>query len=352
MQVTRQHLYSNKSLRRNWMLVFLVTNSVLYMIQLALYISLFLSPNSGQPIITGINFIVAAVNFLLPLTLLFTYWVLTTCVFAGFPFLSVKAKRRWSAISQLVMGWSLTRLLWGGLATWAALNNWNELFFVDNAWAFSIIVATTFTVLELAPIAAVLATNLTELLHHSDPPVHPSSEKPSTQALMTNAAALPSGGLGPRQAPRSGSFSMPESHLAAAAAVGIVPRGDHIKHVMLAGYGEYDASGYNSERDMGDAPRPAGAVGRAGESKGTPPPHSHSHLPTHQSHNTDKEEQGMEVPRFRAFTAGGADSDSNASFLSAAGGGGQGAPPHTLWDGGAPGRGSRWSHTPVSRHFS
>ena len=285
MQVTRQHLYSNNSLRRRWMMVFLVTNSLLYMIQIALYISLFLSPNSGHSIITGINIIVASINFLLPIALLMTYWILTTCVFAGFPFLSVKAKRRWTGLKQLVVGWSLTRLLWGGMAIWAAQRNWDELFFVDNEWAFSLIIATIFTVLELAPIAATLATNLTELLQHSDPAQAP-PDKPASHSLMKNASTLPTGGLAlaPR-AGRSGSFSVSEPYLAAAASVGVVPRGDHIKHIMS----HSDSSNTLADLEAGTAPA-------VPESKAAPAALAHSAVDDFNTLNTS--------PRTRAATAG------------------------------------------------
>jgi len=304
MQVTRQHLYSNNSLRRRWMMVFLVTNSLLYMIQIALYISLFLSPNSGESIITGINIIVAAVNFLLPITLLFMYWILTTCVFAGFPFLSVKAKRRWTALFQLVVGWSFTRLLWGGLAIWAAQRNWNELFFVDNEWAFSLIIATIFTILELFPIAATLATNLTELLHDSEPAQAAAADKPASHGLVDNAAPLPTGGLAPR-AGRSGSFSVPEHHLAAAAAVGVIPRGDHIKHILQ----HSDSSNTLGDLESGHA------VAAVAESKAAPSSVS--------AMSADDFRSDSSPIRLRAATAGhsaGSTQDAHAASAGSQGG--------------------------------
>lgn len=228
LQITRRHLYSNASIRRRWMVTFLALNSMLYMMQICLFLSLFLSSGTGREILKGINIVVALVNFLVPVALILAYWVLTTCVFSGFPYVSAKAQKRWQSLWFLVTAWSVTRVVWGGLAIFSFNAGWSDLFFVKNDWAFAIIVASMFILLELLPIAGVLGVDLNDLLYHSDPvTVEDAVASSKSVALMPpHGSALP-----------SHTYAFTPHALAAAAASGVVPRVDHLAELESGGGG-------------------------------------------------------------------------------------------------------------------
>ncbi|KAJ0393257.1 hypothetical protein P43SY_008256 [Pythium insidiosum] len=175
-QSSRRHWFSAADFRRRWMIFYLIFNGGLYVTQLILYGSLFLSdqhsifrddePNRLNIIPEMIFYVVAATDLFLPLIILST-WVYLSLTLSGFPFKSPSARVRLRRVGRLVMAWSVGRILYSVMTVLTFAKGW---FNVDrrNATAQSMLLVAVFFVAELIPVYLTLDTRLLVMLSVED----------------------------------------------------------------------------------------------------------------------------------------------------------------------------------------
>lgn len=160
MQHARKHFYSQMRMRRNALIVYLISNTAMWILQLGLYVGVFTAPNSNpSSIFQAIYSTVACLNIGIPIGVGITYAVYSV-QFAGFPYRSHGARAAWVRISWLLGGWTLGRLMWAGMSIVSADN-----FFVQGVanvgdWLFTVVTVTLFVLAELIPFIASLGTDV------------------------------------------------------------------------------------------------------------------------------------------------------------------------------------------------
>jgi uncharacterized BrkB/YihY/UPF0761 family membrane protein len=83
-QQAKRHVYNANSLKRKWMVVYLVTVIILYILLVVLY-SLFLASTTGtKAIIDAIYGILGFIDLFVPAVLVFS-WCCLTLMYSGFP---------------------------------------------------------------------------------------------------------------------------------------------------------------------------------------------------------------------------------------------------------------------------
>jgi Protein of unknown function (DUF1084) len=159
LQQTRQHFYSPGRISRDWGIVFICIALALQVLQVALYIAVFLSSGAiADAVMSSIYITIAAFNFALPL-LFIVGWLSSTLLYAGFPFRSEGAQSKWLRFSRLVVGWTLGRLLFALGALACASQNLVSAVNDVGAWLFSITMVTIFILAEILPFLACLGTD-------------------------------------------------------------------------------------------------------------------------------------------------------------------------------------------------
>eukprot|EP01041_Mallomonas_annulata_P004337 gene4337-8630_t len=109
---SRRHWMSSVYFRRSWMVAYLIFNIFLYAIQMSLYSLLFL-PSVNQRILTTLIYLaLSTINLALPVMWIIVYFLISIA-FAGFPFASVEAQLRLTALGRLGTIWTVARLSWG-----------------------------------------------------------------------------------------------------------------------------------------------------------------------------------------------------------------------------------------------
>ncbi|TMW55056.1 hypothetical protein Poli38472_013818 [Pythium oligandrum] len=171
-QSSRRHWFSAEDFRRRWMIFYLIFNGSLYVTQIILYTSLFLSdqhnifrddqPNRLNVIPEMIFYVVAATDLFLPLIILST-WVYLTLSLSGFPFKSDSARLRLGRVGRLVMAWSIGRILYSVMTLLTFTKGW---FNVErrNVSAQSMLLVAVFFVAELMPVYLTLDARLLVML--------------------------------------------------------------------------------------------------------------------------------------------------------------------------------------------
>jgi hypothetical protein len=161
LQTTRSHFFSQAKTRRDWLIAYIVLNTLLYMVQIGLYVAVFLTPDNPDSLLRTIYAVIAFLNLAVPCMLALT-WSAYFCIFAGFPFRSARAREAWRRISRLVVGWTVGRLLWAGAAISSADNLLVSAVDATGNWLFTVIVVSLFVIAELVPFLASLGTSVLE----------------------------------------------------------------------------------------------------------------------------------------------------------------------------------------------
>ena len=114
-QSSRRHWFKSSNFRKTWMLGYLIFNSLLYTLQLVMYILLFVDNESGDyttQLYKVIFITLAAVNFTIP-ACVFGGWLYNTLYYAGFPYRSEEAKGLSRGMAKVCFAWSFGRCVWG-----------------------------------------------------------------------------------------------------------------------------------------------------------------------------------------------------------------------------------------------
>eukprot|EP00602_Paraphysomonas_sp_CaronLab_P000433 CAMPEP_0185018308 /NCGR_PEP_ID=MMETSP1103-20130426/1072_1 /TAXON_ID=36769 /ORGANISM="Paraphysomonas bandaiensis, Strain Caron Lab Isolate" /LENGTH=324 /DNA_ID=CAMNT_0027548073 /DNA_START=252 /DNA_END=1223 /DNA_ORIENTATION=+ len=159
---SRRHWMSAVKFRRVWLLGYLIFNTMLYSVQVALYSLLFL-PAVDKTIMTDLIYLtLTAINLVLPLMWLAMYFYL--CIqFAGFPYSSPAATNRLSTLTRLAVLWTLARVGWGFIALTTVLNQW-LVSYDDSTTLYSVEMIVIFTVTEIIPIVLSLQSDSLQAL--------------------------------------------------------------------------------------------------------------------------------------------------------------------------------------------
>lgn len=150
----RLHTESAATLKKTWLIYFMVFNSLLYTLQLTLYGSLFLAPPTK--VVRSVIYIgITGINFTAVLLVLIFYLYLNIR-FSGFPYRSQRLRGSLTRVSKAMTLWSLTRVVWG-IATLLVFIYKIELLQDSNTpvWSF-VVLLLMFVVCEILPIFVLL----------------------------------------------------------------------------------------------------------------------------------------------------------------------------------------------------
>ena len=150
----RLHTESAATLKKTWLIYFMVFNSLLYTLQLTLYGSLFLAPPTR--IVRSVIYIgITGINFTAVLLVLIFYLYLNLR-FSGFPYRSQRLRMSLTRVSKAMTLWSLTRVIWG-IATLLVFIYKIELLQDSDTpfWSF-VVLLLMFFVCEILPIFVLL----------------------------------------------------------------------------------------------------------------------------------------------------------------------------------------------------
>ena len=167
LQTTRSHFFRQAKIRRDWMIAYIVLNSILYLVQTGLYLSVLLSPNNPDALLNIIYNVIAFLNIAIPSVWLLT-WASYFCQYAGFPFRSRGAKESWQRITRLVTGWTFGRLLWAIAAIFTANNGFEDAVANIGNWLFTVVVVILFVVAELIPLLTSLGTSILQVISRAE----------------------------------------------------------------------------------------------------------------------------------------------------------------------------------------
>lgn len=162
-QKHRAHLYEPGKMRRDWTIAYIVLNSLLYAVQIGLYIAAFLAPSSSDAILTAIYVTIAFLNLVTPAIWVITWMAFSYCAFAGYPYRSPAAKSASQRLGRLVAGWTAGRVLWALCAVLTANDAFQEGVADIGSWLFTVVIVTLFVVAELVPFLSSLGTPVLQL---------------------------------------------------------------------------------------------------------------------------------------------------------------------------------------------
>lgn len=165
-QQSRRHWYSQDKSRRNWMILYLVFNFVLYVSQILMYLLYFFLDQTSvdSNFLYLVYYGLSAIDMGVPifLTVMYLYY---NCAYAGFPFKSVADRDTWSKMSRLTMVWSIGRAIWGIFSVVSVRFSWLEPSATTRASpTYSMVLVGVFVVIELVPFMLALTSDLLTLL--------------------------------------------------------------------------------------------------------------------------------------------------------------------------------------------
>jgi hypothetical protein len=146
----RDHWLNPSSFRQGWLMGFLVFNALLYSVQVSLYSLLFVPQVDQELLATVLYACLSALNLGLPLLWLVGF-VFGTLRFAGYPFVSMRARARLHALVQLSVVWTVARLCWGVVALTTVLQGWLARAQASQSHYAAVLVGV-FLVAEVGPI--------------------------------------------------------------------------------------------------------------------------------------------------------------------------------------------------------
>jgi len=145
----RFHTFDNRSLRKKWLISYMVFNILLYGCQTLIYALLFL-PHVSNRKIRSIFFIASTVVNVIVVTLVTVLYLYLSLKLAGFPYRSEEAKKFLDKMSRVTICWSLARIVW---AFSMLFINYHKLRLLDTeVTLWSLLIFILFLLCEVAPI--------------------------------------------------------------------------------------------------------------------------------------------------------------------------------------------------------
>mmetsp|Transcript_14602 Transcript_14602/g.30612 ORF Transcript_14602/g.30612 Transcript_14602/m.30612 type:complete len:381 (-) Transcript_14602:755-1897(-) len=113
--LSRFHTENSVHWRKKWLIWYMIFNTGLYATQLILYILIFVSGMESMQVVlvrNVVNVAMAGINFA-AVFLVFCLYVYLNVSFSGFPYRSQSSKESLRKITNVMLFWSLTRIIWG-----------------------------------------------------------------------------------------------------------------------------------------------------------------------------------------------------------------------------------------------
>ncbi|KAL3796967.1 hypothetical protein HJC23_000720 [Cyclotella cryptica] len=110
--MSRMHTESSVRWRKKWLVWYTIFNSGLYATQIILYFLIFAGGDSVAVVRNIVNVAMSGLN-LSAVFLVFLLYLYLNVSFSGYPFRSQNAQESLRKISNVMLFWSLTRIVWG-----------------------------------------------------------------------------------------------------------------------------------------------------------------------------------------------------------------------------------------------
>ena len=157
--LSRFHTESTTQWRKRGLLWYMVFNTSLYATQIILYILIFMGGVESEQVVivrNVVNVAMAAIN-LSAVCLVGLLYIYLSISFSGFPYRSQSSKESLRKISNVMLFWSLARIIWGVAMLLAWLHN-IDLLTSQGRWS-PIILFVLLLLCEIAPIIALMDYN-------------------------------------------------------------------------------------------------------------------------------------------------------------------------------------------------
>ena len=156
--LSRFHTESTAQWRKRGLMLFLVFNTSLYATQIILYILIFLGGVESEQVVIVMNVVnvaMAVINLsaVCLVALLYIYFNIS---FSGFPYRSQNSKESLRKISNVMLFWSLSRIVWGVAMLLAWIHD-IDLLTSQGGWSLVLFVLLLFC--EIVPIIALMDYN-------------------------------------------------------------------------------------------------------------------------------------------------------------------------------------------------
>ena len=156
--LSRFHTESTAQWRKRGLMLFLVFNTSLYATQIILYILIFLGGVESEQVVivrNVVNVAMAVIN-LSAVCLVALLYIYLNISFSGFPYLSQNSKESLRKISNVMLFWSLSRIVWGVAMLLAWIHD-IDLLTSQGGWSLVLFVLLLFC--EIVPIIALMDYN-------------------------------------------------------------------------------------------------------------------------------------------------------------------------------------------------
>ncbi|KAL7465943.1 hypothetical protein ACHAXS_006255 [Conticribra weissflogii] len=113
--LSRFHTENSVHWRKKWLIWYMIFNTGLYATQLVLYILIFVSGMESTQVVlvrNVVNVAMAGINFA-AVFLVFCLYIYLNVSFSGFPYRSQSSKESLRKITNVMLLWSLSRMIWG-----------------------------------------------------------------------------------------------------------------------------------------------------------------------------------------------------------------------------------------------
>mmetsp|Transcript_31783 Transcript_31783/g.53792 ORF Transcript_31783/g.53792 Transcript_31783/m.53792 type:complete len:354 (+) Transcript_31783:106-1167(+) len=156
--LSRFHTESTAQWRKRGLMLFLVFNTSLYATQIILYILIFLGGVESEQVVivrNVVNVAMAVIN-LSAVCLVALLYIYLNISFSGFPYRSQNSKESLRKISNVMLFWSLSRIVWGVAMLLAWIHD-IDLLTSQGGWSLVLFVLLLFC--EIVPIIALMDYN-------------------------------------------------------------------------------------------------------------------------------------------------------------------------------------------------
>jgi len=113
--LSRFHTESSIAWRKRWLVWYMIFNSCLYATQVILYILIFAGGIRSRGVVVVRSIVTVAMSGinLCAVFLVFVLYIYLSVKFSGFPYRSQQSKESLRKITNVVLFWSVTRIIWG-----------------------------------------------------------------------------------------------------------------------------------------------------------------------------------------------------------------------------------------------
>ncbi len=157
--LSRFHTENSVIWRKRWLLWYMIFNSLVYSTQIVLYILIFGAGGEeesyGVAIVRNVvNVAMAGINFAAVFLVLLLYLYLNV-TFSGFPFRSQTSKEGLRRITNVVIYWSISRIIWG-FSTLTLYIHDVDLLRPSSGWWSSVLLLLLLIACEISPIIVLM----------------------------------------------------------------------------------------------------------------------------------------------------------------------------------------------------